>query len=115
MAITMTEGAAKRAAEILAEEAKRAGKEPDDFYLRLKVTGGGCSGFMHELESSSDPIGPHDREFICGEVRIVVDAKSYIYVNGTEIDYETMGLQTGFVIKNPNSKSSCGCGQSHTF
>jgi len=115
MAITMTERAAKRAAEVLAEEAQRAGKEPSDFSIRLKVTGGGCSGFMHELELSSDSLGSHDREFVCGGVRIVVDAKSYLYVNGAEIDYETIGLQAGFIIKNPNSKSSCGCGQSHTF
>lgn len=115
MAVTMTEVAAKRAAEIIAEAAKQAGKDPAEYYLRLKVAGGGCSGYTHELELSAEPLDPHDREFVCGEVRIVVDQKSYLYVSGTEIGYETAGLQAGFVIKNPNAKSSCSCGQSHSF
>lgn len=115
MAVTMTETAQRKAAEIVAEAAKQAGKDAADYYIRLKIAGGGCSGYTHELELSAEPKGPEDREFACGAVRVVVDKKSYIYVNGTEIGYETAGLQAGFVIKNPNAKSSCGCGQSHTF
>lgn len=115
MAITMTEVAQARAAEIIAKTAKREGKNIAAYYIRLKVTGGGCSGYMHELELSSEIIEPLEHEFVCGPVLVVVDRKSYLYANGSEISYETVALETGFVVKNPNAKSSCGCGKSHTF
>jgi len=98
--VTITDKAAKRIQQILAEENKP--------FLRLAVHGGGCSGFQYALMLEDDK-NETDSTFEFGEVKLIVDPISKSYIQGSEIDYEEMG---GFKIKNPNAKSTCGCGQS---
>jgi iron-sulfur cluster assembly protein len=83
----------------------------DDVFLRMGVRGGGCSGMSYQLEFDSE-LGPHDREFTIEGERVVCDKKSYLYLNGTTLDYVKQGLTGGFTFVNPNAKSSCGCGSS---
>ena len=79
--------------------------------VRLGVTAGGCSGYSYVLDIVDD-IHPNDRIFESHDVQIVCDPKSYLYVKGTEIDYENNFMGGGFKFGNPNVKRSCGCGTS---
>ncbi len=79
--------------------------------IRLGVTGGGCSGFSYKMDMDSDP-KDGDQVFEKNGARVLVDTKSLKFVDGMELDYErSLGAQ-GFRFKNPNAKSTCGCGQS---
>ena len=106
MAVTLTEAAANQVKEL-----KRAQSLPDTVFLRMGVKGGGCSGLSYSLEFDSE-IGTHDKEFEIDGIRVVVDKKSYLYLNGTTLDYVQQGLTGGFTFLNPSAKSSCGCGTS---
>lgn len=80
--------------------------------LRVMVVGGGCSGMSYKLGFDNQPLEATDKVFEKDGVKIVVDAKSYLFLSGTELDF-TDGLNgTGFVFKNPNAKRTCGCGSS---
>jgi iron-sulfur cluster assembly protein len=105
MALTLTEKASTHVKKLL-EEQKLQG-----VFLRMGVKGGGCSGLSYSLEFDSE-LGPHDKKFELDGVTVVCDAKSYLYLNGTTLDYVTEGLQGGFTFINPQAKSSCGCGTS---
>jgi iron-sulfur cluster assembly protein len=105
MALTLTEKASRHVKKLL-EEQKLQG-----VFLRMGVKGGGCSGLSYSLEFDSE-LGPHDKKFELDGVTVVCDAKSYLYLNGTTLDYVTEGLQGGFTFINPQAKSSCGCGTS---
>ena len=107
MALALTETASKHVKKIL-EEQKLQG-----VFLRMGVKGGGCSGLSYSLEFDSE-LGPHDKKFDVDGVSVVCDAKSYLYLNGTTLDYVIQGLQGGFTFINPQAKSSCGCGTSFT-
>ena len=100
---------ARAAAQIL--KIKGENKIPEGHGLRIGVKGGGCSGLSYSLEFDSE-LGPHDKEFEIDGVKVVVDRKSYLYLNGTTLDYVTQGLTGGFTFVNPQAKSSCGCGTS---
>ena len=78
--------------------------------LRVRVRGGGCSGYEYQLAFDTPKEG--DQVFEEGGVKVVVDPKSLLFLAGTEIDFQDGLTGTGFAIKNPNSKGSCGCGQS---
>lgn len=120
MPVTITENALKKIKELM--ETNNPKIEAATTFLRIGVKGGGCSGFSYLSEFDGE-IKEHDKvfEFIFPEstdaepkLKVVVDKKSYIYLNGTELDYVTDGLQGGFKFNNPNVKpgSTCGCGQS---
>ncbi len=79
--------------------------------LRLAVKGGGCSGLAYRMEWAEVP-KERDRIFERDGVRIFVDPKSYLYLMGTELVYEDTMAASGFRLKNPNEKASCGCGLS---
>lgn len=79
--------------------------------VRLGVTAGGCSGYSYVLDIT-DEINANDRIFRANGVRVVCDPKSYLYVKGTEIDYEDSLMGGGFKFGNPNVSRSCGCGTS---
>ena len=82
-----------------------------DHSLRVAVAGGGCSGLSYRLNFEKDP-GEGDKIYEEYGIRIFVDGKSVIFLNGMTLDF-TDGLNgTGFVFNNPNAKSSCGCGSS---
>jgi iron-sulfur cluster assembly protein len=111
MAITLTESAIKRVQEyIQAEKEHLTEGEPR---LRVGVKGGGCSGFSYLLDLTAEPPGEMDEEIEAGGVKVLIDQKSVLYLEGTVIDYVSDGpLREGFVFKNPNATSSCGCGSS---
>jgi iron-sulfur cluster assembly protein len=79
--------------------------------LRLGVRGGGCSGFAYVIEFA-DEKGPRDQVFEYDGVRVVVDPKSLLFLNGTTLDYETKLMGHGFKFVNPNEAAGCGCGSS---
>jgi iron-sulfur cluster assembly protein len=140
MPVTVTETAARRIDQIIAEH----GFEPSNMKLRVGVKGGGCSGFNYtldltEVQKDSDEVWnftynrtPKVSTAALAEggegggtatatetgasdtftVTIVCDPKSYLYLNGTTIDYKDEIMGSGFVFNNPNSTSTCGCGSS---
>ena len=107
--ITLTETAAKKVTDLRLEEGK------PDWGLRIRVVGGGCSGMSYEL-GWEDTEAAGDNIIEQGGVKVFIDQLSASYLEGSEIDYvDNAMLGAGFAIKNPNVKSSCGCGQSHRF
>src|SRR6478735_4908151 len=108
--ITLSETAAKEIKSIITEQSLPAEKTR----LRVGVKGGGCSGFSYVLDLVEDEPGEMDEQFESNGVPIVVDMKSYLYLNGAEIDFKDEVMGRGFVFKNPNATSSCGCGSSFT-
>ena len=105
MAVALTETAVKHVKQLMQSQ------QLDNVYLRMGVKGGGCSGLSYALEFDNE-VGPHDKKFDIDGIQVVCDAKSYLYLNGTTLDYVTEGLTGGFTFSNPNAKSSCGCGTS---
>ncbi len=80
--------------------------------LRVMVVGGGCSGMSYKLGFDNQPPAANDKVFEKDGIKVVCDAKSFLYLSGTELDF-TDGLNgTGFVFNNPNAKRTCGCGNS---
>jgi iron-sulfur cluster assembly protein len=106
MSITLTEAAAKRVKDFLQNRGAGVG-------LRLGVKTSGCSGMAYILEFA-DEIDSADEVFEDKGVQVLVDKKSLIYLDGTELDYGKEGLNEGFKFNNPNVKDSCGCGESFT-
>lgn len=106
MAITVTERAAERIKKVFADNAMPAGS-----CLRVGIKGGGCSGFNYILDVT-DAAAKDDEAFESNGVRVVCDPKSYLFLNGTEVDYQEDMLKGGFVFNNPNAKRSCNCGAS---
>lgn len=104
MAITMTESAANRVKAFLDNRGKGIG-------LRLGVKTTGCSGMAYVLEFVDD-LNEEDEVFELSDVKIIIDKKSLVYLDGTELDYVKEGLNEGFEFNNPNAKSECGCGES---
>ena len=102
--VTLTENASSKLKGLIAEE----GDQGDG--LRVKVVPGGCSGFEYQL--TFDQPGETDEVFEQHGVRIIIDRYSAPYLVGAEFDYEESFQGAGFVINNPNSSSSCGCGKS---
>jgi len=105
MAVILTEKASKQVKKLMEDQ------KLEQVFLRMGVKGGGCSGLSYSLEFDTEK-GKHDKTFEIDGVPVVVDAKSYLYLNGTTLDYVTEGLQGGFTFVNPQAKSSCGCGTS---
>jgi len=106
MSITLTDAAAERVKAFLQNRGKGVG-------LRLAVKTSGCSGMAYILEFA-DEIDSSDQVFEDKGVQVLVDKKSLIYLDGTELDYGKDGLNEGFKFNNPNVKDSCGCGESFT-
>ena len=107
MAVSMTPVAVNRVKELMTTQ------KVDQAFLRMGVRGGGCSGMTYDLQFDNE-LRKHDKEFEVDGVKVVVDVKSYLYLNGTTLDYVTQGLTGGFTFVNPKAKSSCGCGTSFT-
>ena len=110
MAITITESAAAKLKSILQER-----ELPDTAGLRFAVKGGGCSGFEYvvEVEENSRKFEMPtrgDKVFVSHGARILVDKKSLLFLDGTEIDWEEKPFGHSFVYKNPNAAGVCGCG-----
>ena len=80
--------------------------------LRVSVVGGGCSGMSYKLGFDKTDPTTTDKVLELGDVKIVVDTKSSLFIKGTELDFSDGLNGTGFVFNNPNAKRSCGCGSS---
>lgn len=106
MGITLTETAAHRVISFLANRGKGVG-------LRLGVKTTGCSGMAYTMEFA-DVVEDTDTVFDTQGVKIIIDPKSLVYLDGTELDYTREGLNEGFKFTNPNEKARCGCGESFT-
>jgi len=102
--ITITDRAAEKINESLgADDAVGEG-------LRIKVIGGGCSGLQYKLDLGAQKKG--DKVFEHNGAKLFIDRKSYLYINGTSIDYKDGLTDVGFDLDNPNVKRTCGCGES---
>ena len=106
MGITLTEFAAQRINTFLENRGKGIG-------LRLGVKTTGCSGMAYVIEFV-DEIQDEDKVYEDRGIKVVIDPKSLLYLDGTEVDFVKEGLNEGFKFNNPNAKDECGCGESFT-
>ena len=107
--ITLTEAAAAKITDLMLEEEKKSA----EVGLRVYVQGGGCSGFQYGLAIEDGAHDPEaDKVFESNGVRLYVDPISIRYLSGAQVDYVDKLVGGGFTIKNPNAKSTCGCGSS---
>jgi len=104
MAITMTESAQRHVAKHLEKRGAGVG-------IRVGIKTTGCSGLSYVLEFVDD-VAPEDKVFEQSHFKLIVDPKSLVYLDGTELDFVKEGLNEGFEFKNPNVKNECGCGES---
>lgn len=104
MAITITSAAVDHVSRYLSKRGQGVG-------IRLGVKTSGCSGMAYVLEFV-DQLEPEDEVFEKDGVKVIVDPKSLLYLDGTELDFVKEGLNEGFKFNNPNVSSECGCGES---
>jgi len=101
--ITLTPEAINKVKAILAERNEEAG-------LRIAIIGGGCSGFQYQMTLDKEPQA--DDEIVDMEgLKVYIDSKSGLYLDGTTVDYVDSSNGSGFKFENPNSQASCGCGE----
>ncbi|HUY29295.1 MAG TPA: iron-sulfur cluster assembly accessory protein [Candidatus Binataceae bacterium] len=101
--ISLSENAVHKIKTLVADKGDGAG-------LRVKVVGGGCSGLSYRMEI--DAAQERDKIFERDGAKLIVDKKSFLYLNGSELDYAEELMAAGFRVINPNAKRSCGCGES---
>lgn len=106
MAISMTTAAADRVRSFLQNRGKGVG-------LRVGVKTTGCSGLAYLLEFV-DTLNDDDQVFEQDDLKLIVDGKSLVYIDGTQLDFVKEGLNEGFQFNNPNVNGECGCGESFT-
>lgn len=102
MAIMLSDTAVRKILSLVSDDAKKG--------LRVKVIGGGCSGLQYRMDLDEERSG--DKIFERDGAKLLVDRKSFLYLNGTELDYAEELMTSGFNLRNPNVKRSCGCGSS---
>lgn len=111
MAIDLSERAQTRIKELAVK------RQTPDHVFRIGVRGGGCSGLSYYVDFSPAP-DPKDKVFTFGtngeQVTVVIDRKSYLFLNGTQVDWKSELMKTGFEFTNPLAKTSCSCGESFT-
>jgi iron-sulfur cluster assembly protein len=106
--ITLSEVAAKEIKSIIQDQGLTK-----EVALRVGVKGGGCSGFTYVLDLTEAAPAPEADEVSDSHgIKILSDHRSYLYLNGTEIDFKDEIMGRGFVFKNPNATHTCGCGSS---
>lgn len=105
MPIEFTPAATGRGRELLAEKGAA--------WIRLGVRSGGCSGFSYFMDFVPIPEAT-DKQFEFEGVQVCVDRKSYLFLNGIEVDFQQSLVKNGFVFNNPAAKRSCSCGESFT-
>ena len=106
--IKVTDNAREQALKLMAAEGKEGA------FIRVGVKGGGCSGLMYDLEFDKT-MQEDDKEFEDNGMKVVVDKKSFLYLVGTELDYQGGLNGKGFVFINPNAGRTCGCGESFSL
>lgn len=105
--ISMTDRAAERVREIMATRENAQG-------IRLGIKKGGCAGMEYTMELA-EAAGDHEEVVEQGAARVMIAPRAQMFLFGTEIDYETGLLESGFRFRNPNVTDSCGCGESVRF
>jgi iron-sulfur cluster assembly protein len=100
--VTLSDSAVSKIRQLTAEK--------PDSGLRVKVVGGGCSGLQYRMEI--DAAKERDKVFERDGAKLIVDKKSFLYLNGSELDYADELMSAGFRLVNPNAKRTCGCGES---
>lgn len=105
--IKVSDTARTKIHSLLSEEGKRL----EESYIRVGVDSGGCSGLSYKLDFVGD-IKEDDKLFEDGDVRILVDKRSFLYLIGTTLEYEGGLNGKGFSFNNPNASRTCGCGES---
>lgn len=103
--VSLTERAATEIVTLLEKQEKQG------HALRIWIQGGGCSGYEYGMALDDSP-AEEDLKFESNGVKVVVDAQSYPYLDGSEIDFVETLMGGGFKVDNPNAASTCGCGQS---
>lgn len=104
--VTITEKAQLKAKELMNQA-----NIQDNYFLRVSVVGGGCSGLSYKLDFDNE-LTPSDQVFETGNLKLVTDIKSLLYLLNTELDYSDGLNGKGFYFKNPNASRTCGCGES---
>lgn len=104
MTVSMTQAAARHVSRYLEKRGKGIG-------IRLGVKTTGCSGLAYKLEFADEAL-PEDTVFESQGLKILIDPKSIVYLDGTELDFVKEGLNEGFKFNNPNERGRCGCGES---
>lgn len=100
--VTFTPAAINKIAELTKKEE----------YIRMYVMGGGCSGFQYMF----DIVKEKDEDDVCiADINVLIDPLSYQYIENSEVDYESDLMGSKFVVKNPQAKTTCGCGQSFSL
>jgi len=103
--ITLTDAAAERIRALMAASGGKAAG------LRIGVKKGGCAGMEYTMDYAAEP-NPHDELVEDKGVRVLIDPTAVLFLLGTEMDYKTDRMSSGFVFNNPNQTSACGCGES---
>ena len=105
--VTLTDAAAMRINEIV----KNSG--PEALGIRVSIKKGGCAGMEYAVDLvTRENVNEKDDTVTHGDAKVWVDPAASLYLLGTEMDFEVTKLRTGFVFKNPNETSACGCGES---
>jgi iron-sulfur cluster assembly protein len=107
MAVVLTEKAAGEIKRVISEQ-----KLPESTVLRIGVSGGGCSGFQYALGFDSTVDSTKDMVAEQHGIKVAVDKKSDLYLDGTTVDFHDALDRRGFTFNNPNAVKSCGCGSS---
>lgn len=108
--ITISESAADHFRELLTKK-----QMPPETALRVGIKGGGCSGFSYVFDLESQPPGKKDQIIQDHGVTVIIDKKSALFLMGTMIDYDKSLMREGFVFRNPQAKTTCGCGTSFSM
>jgi iron-sulfur cluster assembly accessory protein len=103
--IHITDAAAAKIRELMSKEGAT------DHALRMRVVGGGCSGFQYQMGLEARPTDK-DKVYTDNGIKLFIDEKSVLYLTGVQIDYLNGLMESGFKVTNPNAQSTCGCGQS---
>jgi iron-sulfur cluster insertion protein len=111
--IILTEKAAKEVKKIIADQV--AAGETRTLHLRMRVVGGGCSGFQHKLDLDPEVNEKLDAQFEMQGVPVVIDKRSLLYLDGVTVDFHDDLNKRGFSISNPHAKGTCGCGSSFSM
>lgn len=114
MPIMLTEKAAGEVKRIISEQ-QSAPNAPEKIYLRMRVVGGGCSGFQHKLDLDPQVNPKLDDVFEQHGVPIAIDKRSQMYLNEVTVDFHDDLNRRGFSINNPSAKTTCGCGSSFSM
>jgi len=110
MPITVTEKAAGEVKRIIEEQQFK-----ERVYLRMRVVGGGCSGFQHKLDLDLNVNSKVDEVYEFHGIPLVVDKRSLMYLDNAQVDFHDDLNRRGFSISNPSAKSTCGCGSSFSM